>query len=87
MSHQNAAGTERSLARSGQNGEPSTPSIDARVERYRQSGKPPAVLSTVAIVGTACFVALIAVLHFLSPDINPMERPTSEYAVGPFGYL
>jgi hypothetical protein len=44
-------------------------------------------LATVAIVGTAVFVVLIAALHFLSPDISPIERPTSEYAVGPFGYL
>ncbi|HKZ24191.1 MAG TPA: DUF998 domain-containing protein [Acidimicrobiia bacterium] len=53
----------------------------------RQAGKPVAVLATVAILGTAYFVVIIAALHFLSPDFNPIERPTSEYAVGPFGYL
>jgi Protein of unknown function (DUF998) len=26
-------------------------------------------------------------MHFLSPDFDPIQRPTSEYAVGPFGYL
>lgn len=46
-----------------------------------------AILAMVAIVGTASFVALIVALHFLSPDFNPIERPTSEYAKGPFGYL
>ena len=87
MSGENAADVERSLAGSGQNGEPSTASADARKKRDRQAGEPLAVLATVAIVGTAYFVVIIAALHFLSPDINPIERPTSEYAVGPFGYL
>lgn len=45
------------------------------------------ILATVAALGTAYFVVVIAALHFLRPDINPVERPTSEYAVGPFGYL
>jgi|GEM_PF-5522309 len=74
-------------ARSGQNGEPSTNSTDAGKKRDLQAGKPVAFLATVAIVGTAAFVVLIAALHFLSPDINPIERPTSDYAVGPYGYL
>jgi hypothetical protein len=46
-----------------------------------------AILATVAALGTAYFVVVIAALHFLRPGINPVERPTSEYAVGPFGYL
>lgn len=46
-----------------------------------------AVLATVSIVGTALFVVLIAALHFLSPEFDPIQRRTSEYAVGPFGYL
>jgi hypothetical protein len=45
------------------------------------------ILATLAMLGTAYFVVVIAALHFLRPDINPVERPTSEYAVGPFGYL
>jgi hypothetical protein len=53
----------------------------------REAGKQLVILATVAILGTAYFVAAIAVLHLLRPDINPVERPTSEYAVGPFGYL
>jgi hypothetical membrane protein len=44
-------------------------------------------LATVALLGTAVFVVLIAALHFLSPDFDPIQRRTSEYAVGPFGYL
>jgi hypothetical membrane protein len=44
-------------------------------------------LATVSIIGTAVFVVLIAALHFLSPDFDPIQRRTSEYAVGPFGYL
>lgn len=86
MSGQNAAGVERYLVGSSQIGEPSADSTDVRKEA-RHAGKPVTVLATVAIVGTACFVALIAALHFLSPEFNPIERPTSEYAVGPFGYL
>lgn len=44
-------------------------------------------LGTFSMAGTALFLALVAVLHFLSPGFNPIQRPTSEYAVGPFGYL
>jgi hypothetical protein len=43
-------------------------------------------LATVSIIGTAVFVVLLAALHFLS-DSDPIQRPTSEYAVGQFGYL
>ena len=33
------------------------------------------------------FALVIVAMHFIRPDINPIERPTSKYAVGPFGYL
>ena len=46
-----------------------------------------AALATVAIVGAAIFVGLVAALHFLRPETSPIGRPTSEYAVGRFGYL
>jgi hypothetical protein len=62
MSRKNAADAERSLARSGQNGEPSTASADARKKRDRQAGKPLAVLATVAIMGTAYFVLIFVAL-------------------------
>jgi hypothetical protein len=87
MTPRNAEGVERSLAGSGRNGEPGTASTEGRIRRSRRAGRPVAVLATVAIVGTACFVALIVALHFLSPEFDPIERPTSEYAQGPFGYL
>ena len=46
-----------------------------------------ATLGTLAIAGTVWFVLAIAALHVLSPEIDPVHRPTSEYARGPFGYL
>lgn len=48
---------------------------------------PVARLGLVAMGGTVIAVALIAVLHVLNPGLHPAQRPTSEYAVGPFGYL
>jgi hypothetical protein len=44
-------------------------------------------MATVAIVGIAYFTLFIVALHFLRPDLNPLSRPTSEYAVGPYGFL
>ena len=44
-------------------------------------------MATVSLIGTAIFVVLIAALHFLSPEFDPIQRRTSEYAVGPYGYL
>ena len=87
MTRRPEEGYEGSLAASGQNGEPSAPSTDGRIPGSRRAGRPVAALATVSIVGTVCFVALIVALHVLSPDFNPIERPTSEYAKGPFGYL
>jgi Protein of unknown function (DUF998) len=62
-------------------------SMQADMASGREARRQSVILATVAILGTAYFVAVIAVLHLLRPDINPVERPTSEYAVGPFGYL
>jgi hypothetical protein len=45
------------------------------------------VLALLAIVGVAVFLLLIAALHFLRPDVNPVVEPMSNYAVGPFGFL
>ena len=45
------------------------------------------VLGWVAIAGVAYFVLAIAYLHVLRPDVNPVARVTSEYAVGPYGVL
>ena len=44
-------------------------------------------LTTLALTGIAYFMAVIVTLHFLRPDLNPISRPTSEYAVGPYGFL
>jgi hypothetical protein len=75
------------LAGSGQDRQPGTQSRERGTRQTREAGRLVAILATIAIVGAVCFVALIAVLHFLSPDFDPIERPTSEYAAGPFGYL
>ena len=40
-----------------------------------------------AVTATTYFLLVIIVLHVLSPAIDPVNRPTSEYATGPFGYL
>ena len=80
------AGVQRHLVGSVQSDEPTAASTDVRMGDGHVE-KPVAHLATVAIVGTALFVVLIAALHFLSPEFNPIERPTSEYATGPFGYL
>lgn len=53
----------------------------------REARKSLSISAAIALGGTAYFVIMIAVLHFLRPDISPLHRPTSEYAVGPFGYL
>jgi hypothetical membrane protein len=67
-----------------------TPHDAEGVERSLAGSQPAAqgaALATAAIVGSVSFVALIIALHVVSPDFDPIERPTSEYATGPFGYL
>jgi hypothetical protein len=44
-------------------------------------------ITTFAIVGILYFAAIIALLHFLRPDLNPISNPTSAYAVGPYDFL
>lgn len=44
-------------------------------------------LTTLALIGIAYFVIVIVTLHFLRTDLNPISRSTSEYAVGPYGFL
>jgi bacteriorhodopsin len=44
-------------------------------------------VATIALVGVAYFAVVIVVLHFLRPDLDPIRRPTSEYAVGQYGFL
>src|ERR671918_2371413 len=45
------------------------------------------VLALLAIVGVAVFLLLLAALHFLRPDVNPVVEPMSNYAVGPYRFL
>lgn len=52
-----------------------------------QTRKQVAWTATVAIAGIAYFAVIIVALHFLRPDHNPIQRPTSEYAVGRYGWL
>jgi hypothetical protein len=56
-----------------------SPSLHTRMQVSR--------IATLAIVGVAYFAIIIVALHFLRPDLNPLSRPTSEYAVGPYGFL
>ena len=44
-------------------------------------------VATIALLGVAYFAVIIVVLHFLRPDLNPISSPTSEYAVGRYGFL
>jgi hypothetical protein len=52
-----------------------------------QTRKQVARIATVALVGIAYFAVIIVALHYLRPDHNPLSQPTSEYAVGPYGFL
>ncbi|GCE29520.1 hypothetical protein KDA_50040 [Dictyobacter alpinus] len=40
-----------------------------------------------SIVGLACFLALVVVLHGLRPDDDPLSHTVSEYALGAYGVL
>ena len=44
-------------------------------------------LTTLTLICIAYFVFAIVILHFLRPDVNPLSRPTSEYAVGKYGFF
>ncbi len=52
-----------------------------------QGSKTVSKLTTVALAAISYFVVILATLHFLRHDLNPISRTTSEYAVGPFGFL
>ena len=43
--------------------------------------------ASIALVGVTYFAVSIVALHVLRPELNPIQRPTSEYAVGPYGWL
>jgi hypothetical protein len=44
-------------------------------------------IAMTVIGGSVYFVIVIAALHFLRPDLDPIRQPTSQYAVGPYGFL
>jgi len=44
-------------------------------------------LATLSLICVICFAGIIFALHFLRPDLNPINRPTSEYAVGRYGIM
>jgi hypothetical protein len=45
------------------------------------------VLAVLAIVGVADYLLIVAALHFLRPDVNPVTEPISNYGVGPYSTL
>jgi hypothetical protein len=55
--------------------------------RLRTRRQQTARVATVALVAVAYFAVIIVVLHFLRADLNPISSPTSEYAVGRYGFL
>jgi hypothetical protein len=44
-------------------------------------------IGTAALSAIAVFTALLALMHLLRTDLNPVERMMSEYAVGDYGFL
>ncbi len=44
-------------------------------------------IAMIAIASIVYFVVVIFALHFLRPDLDPIRQPTSQYAVGPYGFL
>jgi hypothetical protein len=44
-------------------------------------------LALLALVGIAVKFLIIAALHFLRPDANPVLEPISNYGVGSYGFL
>jgi Protein of unknown function (DUF998) len=41
----------------------------------------------VAAIAAAVDLLVLGLLHFVSPEVDPMSRPVSEYALGDFGWL
>jgi hypothetical protein len=55
--------------------------------RGRHTTRYLARIATSVIAGVAYFSLMIVALHALRPDLNAISQPTSQYAVGPFGWL
>jgi hypothetical protein len=52
-----------------------------------QTSKQRAWAAPLALMGITLFVMIVFALHFLRPDLNPISRPVSRYAVGPYSFL
>jgi hypothetical protein len=52
-----------------------------------QTARQVATTATVAMAASLYFAAIVAALHVIRPDLNPISRPTSAYAVGPNSFL
>lgn len=44
-------------------------------------------LALLALVGISVKVLILAALHVVRPDINPVSEPISNYGAGPYGFL
>jgi hypothetical protein len=44
-------------------------------------------VATVALAGVTYYLVIVVALHVLRPDINPIGQLTSDYKVGPYGFL
>jgi hypothetical protein len=59
---------------------------DWRIMRV-QASNPSRLFFCLGLAGHGAFVLLIALLHFIRPDHNPISQALSEYANGPYGML
>jgi hypothetical protein len=59
--------------------------LSPRLQATRQAASIATV--AVAVAGAVYFALVVAALHFLRPDLNPISQPTSAYAVGPNSFL
>ena len=50
----------------------------ADLTRTSETRNPLSGLATTTVIGTTYFALVIAAMHFIRPDINPIERPTSD---------
>lgn len=44
-------------------------------------------MARVSLAGAIAFLALLALLHLVKPELDPAWRMVSEYAIGPYGWL
>src|SRR3990172_12935085 len=51
------------------------------------AAKQAAWLSLASIAGVLYFILVVALLHFLRPEYDPVKRVASNYAVGPYGLV